>query len=84
MLRPGGAVLFYDMRVRNPLSPNLRAMPRSKVNRFFPGYDRSWTSLTVVPQISRRLGPATQVLYPVLSVLRAPRTHALALFEKPS
>lgn len=83
VLRPGGAVLWYDVRVRNPANPNLRAMPRPLVEGFFPGLARTWTRVTLLPPLARRLGPLTPVLYPTLRALPQLRSHHLGLFVKP-
>jgi SAM-dependent methyltransferase len=77
--RPGGAVLWYDMRVGNPWNPNNVAMGRRRVANLFSSFDVHLQSVTVAPPVARRLGPATTVLYPLLSSVPAFRSHYLGV-----
>ncbi len=78
VLRPGGAVLCYDARTPNPRNDAVQAIGRSELARLFPGCSVQTTSLTLVPQVARRLGSATDRLYGPLSSLPLLRTHLLA------
>jgi ubiquinone/menaquinone biosynthesis C-methylase UbiE len=84
VLRPSGAVLWYDFRYRNPSNPHTRAMPRSAVSELFPTYQVQLQSTTLLPQLARRLGPLVRVFYPALSALPPLRTHYVGLLEKPA
>lgn len=82
-LRPGGAVLWYDFRYRNPRNRQTVAMPRRRIDELFPGYHLELRSVTVAPQIARRLGRFTTPGYRMLRALPPVRTHLVGLLVKP-
>ena len=83
VLRPGGAVLWYDLRRPNPYNPEVRAVGRSELRRLFPDFRQDLISATLLPPLARRLGAATPQLYPLLAALPWLRTHWLGLLMKP-
>jgi SAM-dependent methyltransferase len=83
VLRPGGALLWYDFRVGNPWNPHVRGMSRRSIRALFPGWPGSVRLVTLLPPLARRLGSLTPVLYPVLGTLPALRTHWAGLLERP-
>jgi ubiquinone/menaquinone biosynthesis C-methylase UbiE len=83
VLKPSGAVLWYDMRFPNPANTDVAAVARQHVGKLFGGYDGVFESATLIPQLARHL-PARQVLFPVLYALPFLRTHWLAVLKKPS
>lgn len=82
VLRPGGHVLFYDMRWPNPSNRGLRRVTQRRLSGYFPDYSSSSRSLTMVPQLARRLGPFAR-LYDELSV-GVLHSHRIALLQKPN
>ena len=83
VLRHGGAVLWYDMRLPNPLNPSTSPLRRRTVERLFPSLEPSWASLTLLPPLARRLGPTTDRAYPALARLPFLRSHLAGLLVKP-
>jgi SAM-dependent methyltransferase len=83
VLRPGGAVLWYDIRYANPMNRRVRPIKRHQLDAWFPGLDRRTRTITLLPQIARRLGPLTGLLSPVLTAVPPLRTHYLCLMRKP-
>jgi SAM-dependent methyltransferase len=83
VLRPQGAVLWYDFRVRNPGNPNVRGVGRTQIDSLFPGFTKDLVLVTVLPPVTRRLGRLAPRLYPALRLFRVLRTHYLALLIKP-
>jgi len=83
VLRPGGALLWYDFRVGNPWNPHVRGMSRRSIRALFPGWPGSVRLVTLLPPLARRLGSLTPVLYPVLGTLPPLRTHWAGLLERP-
>jgi SAM-dependent methyltransferase len=83
VLRPGGALLWYDFRVGNPRNPHVRAMSRRSIHALFPGWLGSFRLITLLPPLARRLGSLTPALYPVLGTFSPLRTHWAALLERP-
>ncbi|MGH9036738.1 MAG: class I SAM-dependent methyltransferase [Acidimicrobiia bacterium] len=82
VLRAGGIVLWYDLRVGNPRNANVRGVRRGELEGFFPGFDCQMRSVTVVPPLARALGPAARWLYPVLGFLPPLRSHYAAVLTK--
>jgi SAM-dependent methyltransferase len=83
VLRPGGALLWYDFRVDNPRNPDVRGIPPRRLAALFPDLVVARRTLTVLPPLARRLGPATRLAYPLLAALPPLRTHVLALLRRP-
>ncbi len=74
LLKQTGAVLWYDIRLPST-NANVRPIRRREVAALFPGFRPALRSLTVMPPLSRRLGPATAAVYPLLAGLPLLRTH---------
>jgi len=75
LVAPGGAIAWYDLRYPNPWNRNVRAIGRSDVSALFPRFEAHLRSLTVIPQLSRRLPGRTGQTYPWLARVPALRSH---------
>ncbi len=85
VLRPGGAVLWYDFVYDNPDNPDVRGAPAREVRGLFPGFAADLVRITLAPPIARRIpAAALPLLYPLLAALPFLRTHRLGLLVKPS
>jgi SAM-dependent methyltransferase len=84
VLRPGGSLLWYDIRYDNPQNRNIRGVRLGEVRDLFPSLDVDARTLTVIPQLARHLGPLTPRLYPVLASIPPLRTYTLALLTAPA
>ena len=85
VLRPGGAVLWYDFTFDNPRNPDVRGIKQSEVRALFPTYDAHLRRISLAPPIARRIPVALlSVAYPVLASLPILRTHCLGLLVKPA
>jgi ubiquinone/menaquinone biosynthesis C-methylase UbiE len=82
VLRPRGAVLWYDFRYDNPANPHVRGVGRRRIARLFPGLTPHLESLTVLPPLARRLGKTTPWAYPLLARVSPLRTHYLGLLRR--
>lgn len=82
VLKPGGAILWYDFRYSNPRNPNVRGMTMSAIRAIFPGLALKLRSTTLLPPLARRLGRATPVLYPLLVRIPLLRTHYQGVLVK--
>lgn len=83
-LAPGGAVLWYDLRVDNPRNADVRGVPLAELRALFPQGRITARRVTLAPPLARavcRLGPR---LYPLFNALPLLRTHVLAWIEKTS
>jgi ubiquinone/menaquinone biosynthesis C-methylase UbiE len=84
VLKPRGAVVWYDLRYNNPFNHNVRGVPKVKIQMLFPNFTLRLRTVTVVPQLARRLGRATPILYPMLSSLPFIRSHYAGILVKPA
>lgn len=82
VLKPSGAVLWYDLRYNNPYNSETRGVKLADIRRYFPGFKIEARTLTLLPPLARHLGSYTRVLYPVLSAVSFLRSHTLALLTK--
>jgi len=80
LLRRDGAIVWYDIRYPNPWNRSVRATGRSRIRRLFPDLSPRLKSMTLIPQVSRRLGPAIGA-YPLLAAVPPLRTHLGGLLE---
>jgi len=83
VLCSGGAVVWYDFRMNNPLNSHVRGIPRKGIRNLFPGFDPRLVTTTLVPPLARRWGALTDLLYPCFASLPFLRSHYLGLLVKP-
>jgi glycosyltransferase involved in cell wall biosynthesis/ubiquinone/menaquinone biosynthesis C-methylase UbiE len=83
VLAPGGAVVWYDLRVGNPRNPSVAPVGRDAVTHLFPGMEAALAPATLIPPLARRLGPLTDVAYRRLAVGPA-CTHLVGTLTKPA
>jgi ubiquinone/menaquinone biosynthesis C-methylase UbiE len=79
VLRPGGAVLWYDLRIPNPRNTHIRPLGRNQIAALFPTLTAHLRTTTVLPPLARRLGKSTAVMYPRLGVIPWLHTHYIGL-----
>ena len=84
VLKPGGSILWHDMRYDNPRNPSVHGMRKRNIRELFPGFELHLDSSTLLPPLARRLGRTTPALYPLLSAIPWLRTHYLGLLVKPT
>jgi ubiquinone/menaquinone biosynthesis C-methylase UbiE len=82
ILAPGGAIIWYDFRYRNPGNPHTRPMTRPRIKALFEALEPDLHSLTLVPPLARRLGPAAGALYPLLAAIPPLRSHLAGLLSR--
>lgn len=82
VLKPGGAVIWYDLRMPNPGNTNVRPLGRKAIGALFPTLRPYLQAGTLLPPLARRLGRATETLYPILSRVGWLRTHYVGLLSK--
>jgi SAM-dependent methyltransferase len=83
VLRSGGAVVWYDLRMNNPFNQHVRGVSRKEIRDLFPGFDSWLVTVTLLPPLARRAGRMTDLLYPCLASLPFLRSHYLGLLIKP-
>jgi SAM-dependent methyltransferase len=82
VLKPGGAILCYDMRYSSPTNDNVRKLTKTSIRAMFPNYQPLFTTLTLLPPLARRLGGLTRFAYPLLATLPYLRTHLLCVLTR--
>jgi SAM-dependent methyltransferase len=82
VLRPGGAVLWYDFWV-NPRNPEVQALGMNDIRRLFPGAEIDAKRVTLAPPIARRLAGVSWLSCALLDAFPFLRTHWLALIRPP-
>jgi ubiquinone/menaquinone biosynthesis C-methylase UbiE len=82
VLRPQGAVVWYDLRIPNPRNPNIEPLGRGEIGALFPHLTPHLRTATVLPPLARRLGKSTAIMYPSLGVFPWLRTHYIGLLIK--
>jgi ubiquinone/menaquinone biosynthesis C-methylase UbiE len=82
VLKPGGAVLWYDYFVSNPKNSDVRGVARREIVRLFPGFSIFLKRVTLAPPLARAVGPISSSLYRLLSSVRPLRTHYLGILQK--
>lgn len=84
VLRPGGAIIWYDFRYDNPWNPHVHGVTREMIQQLFPAYDLVLVRTTLLPPLARRLGRLTRLLYGPLAAVPLLNTHYLGLLAKPA
>lgn len=82
VLKPGGAILYYDFRFNSPTNQKVIGISKNEINNLFPGMNKTLKLITLLPPLARRLGNMTSILYPALSTIPSLRSHYLGFFVK--
>jgi len=83
VLKPGGALLWYDFRYDSPANRNVHGVGADRVRELFPSLRGRLTGLTLIPPLARRLGPSARFAYPALVRIPPLRSHLIGLLIKP-
>lgn len=83
VLRPGGWLVWYDIRYDNPSNRAVHGVPGARLRALFPGWGGSLQALSLLPPIARRLGPVTAIAYPVLHAIPPLRSHLVGRLQCP-
>jgi SAM-dependent methyltransferase len=84
VLKPGGALLFYDFKVNNPNNPNVRKVTAAELKGLFHRLDANIKTVTLAAPICRTVTPINWTLAYLLGRLPFLRTHLLAVLVKPA
>lgn len=82
--RPGGLMLVYDMRRRNPANSRVHPIRTDDVRRWFPRCPLRVHTTTLAPPIARPVGRFAPWLYGPLAALPPLRTHAMWVLRRPA
>ena len=84
VLRPGGALIVYDMRLPSPGNRTIRPVTVGRLDRLFPGWMRSTRSCTLLPPLARRFAPEPGGRYRALARVPVLRSHAISVLRPPT
>jgi SAM-dependent methyltransferase len=84
LVRPAGAVLWYDFIYNNPSNPDVTGIPRRRVLELFPEARALSRKTTLAPPIARFVCRVHPVFYSLFNLLPFLRTHLAAWLEKPA
>lgn len=82
--RPGGLILVYDMRRRNPGNSEVHRIDADDIRRWFPKCPLRVESMTLAPPIARTIGRHAPWLYGPLAAIPPLRTHAMYVLRRPA
>ncbi len=83
VLKPGGAVLWFDFRVNNPNNRNVQGIGRREIRSLFPGCTIQLESALLAPPIGRLVAPFSWVGAELLHTIPILRSHYAGLIIKP-
>jgi ubiquinone/menaquinone biosynthesis C-methylase UbiE len=83
ILKPGGYILWFDLRVNNPRNHALRALRASEIRALFPNCRIDLRATLLAPPLSRFLAAKAWPLAEMLHGLPFLRTHYAGLIRKP-
>ncbi|HEX6031842.1 MAG TPA: class I SAM-dependent methyltransferase [Tepidiformaceae bacterium] len=81
--RPGGLILVYDMRRRNPRNAKVHPISVEDLRRWFPKCPVRVQSITLAPPIARALGRYAPWLYGPAAIPPL-RSHAMYVLRRPA
>lgn len=82
VLRPGGALLWYDFAVDNPRNRNVRGVPKKELLGLFPELTGTVRRVTLAAPLVRLVAPRSWWLAELLESLPFLRTHLVAVLRK--
>lgn len=81
MLKPQGAILWYDFFVNNPKNPSVRGVGGSQIRGLFPDCEFTFRRVTRAPPLARALAPHSWLFCEFLASVRILNTHYLVLIR---
>lgn len=81
VVRPGGAIVWYDMRRTSRRSRTV-ALGGEDVRALFPGFSLDVRTVTLAPPLARRIGPRLAALSRALEAIPPLRTHLLVVLRE--
>jgi ubiquinone/menaquinone biosynthesis C-methylase UbiE len=82
VLKPHGAIIWYDFHVNNPRNPHVQGVGRREIEALFPGCSVRLRRTTLAPPLARRLVPLSWALSTALEGLTFLNTHYIGVVQK--
>jgi hypothetical protein len=82
VLKPSGAILWFDFRVNNPRNPGVRGVRAREIASLFPDCSIRLKSVTLAPPLARVIVPRSWIAACMLEKIPFLRTHYLGVIRK--
>jgi len=82
ILKPGGAILWFDFRVNNPANPHVCGVAAREIRSLFAGCEIALASVLLAPPLGRLIAGWSWPLAELLHALPCFRTHYAGLIRK--
>jgi hypothetical protein len=82
VLKPDGAILWFDFRVNNPWNPHVRGIRAREIRSIFEGCDMELNPAMLAPPLARLIVRWSWPLAELLHALPFLRTHYSGLIHK--
>lgn len=82
-LRPGGALVVYDMRLPSPGNRAVQPVTARRLDQIFPGWRRTSRSCTLLPPLARHLAPQPGRRYDSFVAAPVLRSHLISVLRPP-
>lgn len=82
VLKPGGVVLWFDVRVGNPRNPQIRGVGAAEIRSLFPGCRVELSPALLAPPLSRMLAGWAWPVAEALHTIPLLRTHYAGIIRK--
>jgi hypothetical protein len=83
VVKSGGAVLWYDLKMNNVANAHIRGVSRREVQHLFPDLRAVFRSVTLAPPLARTIASRSWVAAQTLETIPLFRTHLIASLTKP-
>jgi ubiquinone/menaquinone biosynthesis C-methylase UbiE len=83
VLKPGGGILWFDLRVNNPRNPEVRGLRRAEIRSLFPGCKMELAPALLAPPLGRLIAGWSWPFAEALQALPLLCTHYAGLVWKP-
>jgi len=81
VLKPSGIIIWYDFRYSNPYNPNVTPMRLNHIFELFGHHSFLIKSLTLIPQVARRLAGISYLACRILEAFPFLRSHYLVVVK---
>ncbi len=82
VLKPGGAIVWFDFAWNNPWNASVRGIGRKEVARLFPGFTAKLRRVTLAPPLMRRIVPVTWFGASLLEATTLLNSHLLGTLRR--
>ena len=83
VVKPGGVILWFDLRVNNPRNPEVRGLRRAEIRTLFPGCEIELAPALLAPPLGRLIAGWSWPFAEALQALPLLCTHYAGLVRKP-